>query len=256
MTRPLKFTFATLLFLCAPLSAAAQQPALCDVQRECLCDPQYEDCRTRLLNYIRNETQGIDVAFWFMEDARYVSALKERHQAGVPVRVLVDLRANASKRLNEQMLTDLANAGIPMRDKYTGGDILHFKMMLFHQQNIVQFSKANYTGISFVPVQPNVNYFDEVIYFTDDNNLTNSFRRRFDDLWINTTQYRNHANITGPLVRNYPLYSIHSSMNFPPLQNFATRAASRYVKEMTGIDALVYRVSDGRHTDSMINAVA
>ena len=30
-----------------------------------------EDCRAILINYIRNETVGIDVAFWFMEDARY-----------------------------------------------------------------------------------------------------------------------------------------------------------------------------------------
>jgi hypothetical protein len=44
-----------------------------------------------------------------------------RHRGGVPVRVLVDLRANNSKPMNEQMLTTLRDAGIPMRDKYTGG---------------------------------------------------------------------------------------------------------------------------------------
>ena len=36
-----------------------------------LCDPGDENCRAILINYIRNETVGIDVAFWFMEDARY-----------------------------------------------------------------------------------------------------------------------------------------------------------------------------------------
>jgi hypothetical protein len=36
---------------------------------ERICDPGLEDCRAPLLTLISNETQGIDVAFWFMEDA-------------------------------------------------------------------------------------------------------------------------------------------------------------------------------------------
>src|SRR5688500_15022090 len=33
-----------------------------------LCDTAFENCRTQLLELIRAETVGIDVAFWFMED--------------------------------------------------------------------------------------------------------------------------------------------------------------------------------------------
>lgn len=248
MTRPLQaFTLVvTLVLLGSPRGAEAQ---------ERLCDTQFEDCRAPLIDLIRNEREGIDVAFWFMEDARYTTELINRHKAGVPVRVLVDQRANPSKRLNEEMLKTLHDAGIPMRDKYTG-PILHFKVMLFHGQNMVQFSKANYTGISFVPITPNVNYFDEAIFFTNDDRLTNSFRRRFDDLWINTSQYKNFGSVSGPLVRSYPLHAIHSSMNFPPLQNFSTRSVSRYDREMQAIDAVVFRVTDHRHADAMIRAVA
>jgi phosphatidylserine/phosphatidylglycerophosphate/cardiolipin synthase-like enzyme len=224
--------------------------------QERLCDTQFEDCRTPLINLIRNEQQGIDVAFWFMTDARYVTELINRHRAGVPVRILVDQRANRTKAGNATILAMLRDGGIPMREKYTGGDILHFKMMLFAGQNVVQFSKANYTPDSFVPIQPNVNYFDEAIFFTDDDRLTNSFRRRFDDLWINTSMYRNYANVSGPLVRTYPLFSIDPSMNFPPAQNFSTRAVSRYDRESQRIDALVFRVTDYRHADAMIRAVA
>src|SRR5690606_13437632 len=155
-------------------------------------------------------------AFWFMEDARYVNELVKRHHAGVPIRILVDQRANNSKRLNEQMLSDLAAAGLPMRDKYVG-DILHFKMMLFHGQDVVQFSKANYTPLAYGPIQPTVNYDDEALFFTDDINLTNSFRRRFDDLWVNTSQYRNFANVSGSPTRVCPACTIHPSMNFVPL---------------------------------------
>jgi hypothetical protein len=244
--RLLAVTTAALVLLGLAPSAAAQ---------ERLCDTAFENCRTPLLNLIRNEQQGIDVAFWFMHDARYVRELELRHQAGVPVRVLVDQRANRSHPANETILSMLRDAGIPMRDKYAG-DILHFKMMLFHGQNVVQFSKANYSDASFVPITPGVNYFDEAIYFTNDDRLTNSFRRRFDDLWTNTSQYRNFANMSGSPVRHYPTYTIHPSMNFPPLQDFSNRSVSRYDREQQGIDAVVFRATDHRHADAMIRAVA
>ena len=57
---------------------------------ERLCDASFEDCRAPLINLIRTETVGIDVAFWFMQDARYQTEIIRRWQAGVPVRVLVD----------------------------------------------------------------------------------------------------------------------------------------------------------------------
>ena len=64
-----------LLFLSTiPVPASAQDR---------LCDPGDENCRTILINYINNETVGIDVAFWFMEDSRYTTALINRFKAGV-----------------------------------------------------------------------------------------------------------------------------------------------------------------------------
>ena len=41
-----------------------------------LCDPGAENCRNILVQYIDNETHGIDVGFWFMEDATYTAALR------------------------------------------------------------------------------------------------------------------------------------------------------------------------------------
>ena len=251
MKRPLLvFAITTLLSPLTPVGAAAQVTQPLDR----LCDTQFEDCRQPLMDLIINETVGIDVAFWFMEDSRYVAELIRRHNAGVPIRILVDQRANASKRLNETILTDLKNGGIPMREKYVG-DILHFKMMYFHKQGVLEFSKANYTDSAFVPIQPNVNYDDEAIYFTNDTRLTNSFRRRFDDLWTNTAQYRNFAN-GGSLVRSCPTCTIHPSMNFPPTEDYSDRAVSRYDAETNSIDAMVFRVTDHRQADAMIRAVA
>ena len=247
MTRPLPAVLAaTVCFLAVSRAAVGQ---------ERLCNTQFEDCRAPLLQLIRTEQVAIDVALWFIEDERYATELINRHNAGIPVRVLTDQRAvNSYGRYHPGIMARLRDAGIPLREKYTG-NILHFKMMMFHGQNMLEFSKANYTDFSFVPVQPNVNYFDEAIYFTNDDRLTASFRRRFDDLWVNTTQYRNLANV-GSLERRCPTCSIHPSMNFPPLENFANRSVARYNRETHGIDATVYRATDHRHPDAMIAAVA
>jgi len=257
MDRPLQaFSLATLVILGAHAPAFAQpQPLLCDPRvQECLCDTRFQDCREPILELIRNETQGIDVAFWFMHDARYAAELIRRHQSGVPVRILVDQRANSTKRLNEEMLQTLRDGGIPMRDRYVG-DILHFKMMLFHGQDVVEFSKANYTAESFYPIQPNVNYDDEAIFFTVDDNLTRTFRRRFEDLWTNTSHYQNFANVTEPLARRYPVYPIHPSMSFSPLEDSSARMVSRFDQETNAIDAIVFRVTDTRLSDAVIRAV-
>ena len=114
----------------------------------------------------------------------------------------MDDRADESKPSTTAQVQQLKDAGIPMRKK-SGGGILHWKMMLFHGQNVVEFSKANYYDQAFVATAPD-NWDDEAVFFTRDNRLTNTFRTKFDNLWIDTTNYANYANITSPLVRRYP----------------------------------------------------
>src|SRR5215216_773980 len=200
-------------------------PAAMQAQ-ERLCDTAFEDCRTPLWNLIDAETVGIDVAFWFMQDSSYATKLINRFQAGVPVRVIVDPRANPTYAGNEDVLNMLKNAGIPMRYKLTDG-ILHWKMMLFVGQNKLEFSGANYSGNFFVPDAPNSNYIDEAIYFTDDASVIQSFKTKYDDIWTNTLDYGNFANITAPLTRRYPTFAINPELNFPPSadssQDFLTR---------------------------------
>ena len=217
------------------------------------CDPAYENCRTPLLELIRNETVGIDVAFWFMTDGRYVNELVSRWRAGVPVRVIMDTQANSYDG-NAATLAALRDAGIPMREKTTGG-IVHWKMMLFAGQNVVQFSGANYSSFAFVAVEPYANYVDEVIYFADQPSLVQSFKTKYDDVWVSTTGYSNYANITAPPVRNYPVSPIDPQLNFVPWQNFASRSVGRYNAETQGIDAIIYRITDRRHTDALIAAI-
>src|SRR5512144_2238257 len=82
---------------------------------ETLCDPSFENCRVPLVDLINAETRQIDVAFWFMEDARYTTALINAWNRGVKIRVLVDPRANTPNPLNADRLAELKSAGIPMR---------------------------------------------------------------------------------------------------------------------------------------------
>ena len=221
-----------------------------------MCDPGGEDCRAILINYIRNEQIGIDVAFWFMEDARYTTELIRKHQAGVPVRVLVDPRANADYPLNASRLSELQNAGIPMRKRLTNY-ILHWKMMLFHGQNVVEFSGANYSADAWRPTTatPYENYVDEAIHFTSDTAIVNSFRTKFDDHWIDTGGWANYANIITPLVRRYDILPKDPSLNFPPAENYRTRAVNAYNAEKRKIDVIMYRITDRAHSDAMIAAV-
>jgi phosphatidylserine/phosphatidylglycerophosphate/cardiolipin synthase-like enzyme len=222
-----------------------------------LCDPGNEDCRSILISYIRNETVGIDVAFWFMEDARYSNELIARWRAGVPVRVLMDTRANSSYPLNAERLAELRNAGIPMRRRLTSY-ILHWKMMLFHGQNVVEFSGANFSADAWRPATatPFENYVDEGIYFTSDTSIVNSFRTKFDDQWVDTTNWTDYANISGPLARRYGIFALDPSLNFAPWENYRKRAVNAYNAERRAIDVIMYRITDRAHTDTMLAAMA
>jgi phosphatidylserine/phosphatidylglycerophosphate/cardiolipin synthase-like enzyme len=224
--------------------------------REKLCDPANEDCRAILINYIRQETVGIDVAFWFMEDQWYARELISRFQAGVPVRVLADSRANSTYPGNAPVLTMLRDAGIPMRERYTSG-ILHWKMMLFSGQGVVQFSGANYSTDAWLPLALPLysNYVDEAIFFTDQASIVNSFRTKYDDLWLDTQYYRNYANITGPLARTHGIWPIDPELNFVPREGFRERSIQGYNAEKQKIDVIMYRITDQQHTNAIINAV-
>jgi phosphatidylserine/phosphatidylglycerophosphate/cardiolipin synthase-like enzyme len=219
---------------------------------ETLCDSSFQNCRTPLINLIRAENVGIDVAFWFMEDQRYVTEIIARKNAGVPVRLIIDPRANALYPLNATSLASFKDAGVPMVKKVAGG-IMHFKMMLFAGQNVVEFGSANYSGNAFVPVSPYSNYVGETIFFEDDPIIVNSFKTKVDNIWTDTTNYSVHANVTSR-VRSYPTYPISADMNFPPGQDYASRAVKLYNMETQKIDVIMFRVTDTRHSDAMIAA--
>src|SRR5687768_10176262 len=92
------------LFACQPTAA-----------QERLCDPSFENCYAPLLDLVRNETAGIDIAFYMFELPTLADAIISRHQAGVPVRIAVEPRANLKFSGNQALLDRFRAAGIPMR---------------------------------------------------------------------------------------------------------------------------------------------
>ena len=242
------------LTLFAPGVATAQYP----VQQR-LCDVAYQNCRTQILDLINAEpaSGSIDVAFWFMEDARYSNALVNAFQRGVRVRVLFDTDALAGSGSDidtrKQIIAQLRTAGIPMRYKSSGG-ILHWKLMVFGAQNIANFSAGNFSPDGYVPWDPYVNYEDEVTSFTTDTALVSTFKTKYDDVWTTASGYTDYANVT-TLDRYHPTTPLDSRLNFPPTQNYATRVVKLLDQEQTGIDVDMYRITDAKPADALIRAV-
>jgi len=253
MTTKIRLALTLLIlgfFLIAPAQYSAQ---------ERLCDPSFENCYPEILNLVRNETTGIDMAFYFIALPELADEIVKRHQAGVPVRLTVELRAELKFPGNQLYLDKFKAAGIPIRYKL-GDGILHSKLMLFAAQNKVLFSGSNFGEADVAPYVPLSNYVDGAWYFSDDPAVVNSVKTRYDDTWTNTTLYGNYANISGPLTRRYPTFSIDPSMNFvpnsDPAQDYGARTIAEIDRENQKIDITMYRLKDVGICESLVRAVA
>ena len=238
-------TTLTLTLTLATPAAAQVAPA------DRLCDNSFEDCRATILQMIRNETAGIDVSYWFMTDWRYSGEIIKRWKAGVPVRIMLDLRADPGYPAGVSLRQTFIDAGIPIRHKFTSG-INHWKMMMYRGQNAVHFSAANFSNGSYSPSEPGgeyVKYVDEAIYFTTDPIVVQTFMTKYDDLWTNTSHFADLANITPPLTRNYPTYSgnqLDPELNFPPDEDYQDRLIARMKNETQQIDVAIFRITSGK----------
>ena len=78
--------------------------------------------------------------------------------------------------------------------------------------------------------------------------LTPSFKKIYDDIWTNTTEYADYANVTRPLVRNYPTVAIDSRLNFPPRDSYQNRLVPLIDKEPASglIDVDMFRLTMAR----------
>jgi phosphatidylserine/phosphatidylglycerophosphate/cardiolipin synthase-like enzyme len=237
---------------------------------ERLCDVSFENCRTQLLNLIANENVEIDAAYWFMDDANIQNALTNKIKAGVKVRMLVDPRADEAHLPNEKILQTFAamTPPVPMRQRVTNG-ILHWKMMLFAGQGVVEFSGANFSPSELVAGVPYKTYTDEAIFYSDDPAIVNSFRTMYDKWWIDTVNYSDYANTSGmQLVPSYATYPIESEvcatitggcgMDFLPssrgADDYGNKVESAIRAEKVKLDIGMFRITNATITDTTIAA--
>ena len=212
---------------------------------EMMCDPSYQDCRATLLNLIRNETQSIDVAMWFMEDQELADAIVDA--LPTPASPCASSSTRAATRRRRSMRRRWRNSstpGIPMRNK-TGGGILHWKFMIFNGRNVVQWSAANYGDYYFRPVVPYLDYTDEGIYFTDDPPVVDSFRRKFDDSWLDTTASSPTPTSPAPLARRVSALPDRSDDELRAGRELLDAlAAALRRREPERIDVIMYQITD------------
>jgi hypothetical protein len=237
---------------------------------ERLCDASFEDCRAPMLKLIQQENVEIDVAFWFIDDPAIGSALTKKIQAGVKVRMLVDPRSEDAHSGNTSILQQFAalTPPVPMR-KRIASSILHWKMMLFAGQGIVEFSGANFSQSEMVPATKYVNYVDEAIFYTDDAAIVNSFRTMYDKWWVDTVSFADYANTSGmQLVPSYATYPIETEvcatvtggcgMDFLPSSrskdDYGVKSISAINAEKVKLDIDMFRITNASITDATIAA--
>jgi phosphatidylserine/phosphatidylglycerophosphate/cardiolipin synthase-like enzyme len=218
-----------------------------------LCEARITDCRQGLLQYIGREAIRLDIGMEEMTDALIADAVIARFKARVPVRVIVEPRRNVVEPRNATILAKLKAAGIPMRYRRVG-DTFHWKMMIFAGQNVVEFAAAQFTESYLVPVQAGINFTQDPIFYSTETSFVNSFERKFDDAWVDEVNFAEYANAP-TAARAYALYEIDPALNFVPANNFASRSKPLYDAERTGIDVIMYKITDMIHADAMIRAV-
>jgi hypothetical protein len=237
---------------------------------ERLCDASFEDCRAPLLKLIQQENVEIDVAFWFMDDPTIGNALIKKVHAGVKVRMLVDPRSEDAHSGNTALLQQFATLTppVPMR-KRIATSILHWKMMLFAGQGVVEFSGANFSQSEMLPAKPYATYVDEAIFYTDYAAIVNSFRTMYDNWWMDTVNFTDYANTAGTtLTRSYGIYPIETEacasvpngcgMDFLPSSNskddYGLKTIAAMRAERTKLDIDMFRITNEDITNTTIAA--
>ena len=80
----------------------------------------------------------------------------------------------------------------------------------------------------------------------------------YDNIWTNTKEYANYANMPPTLVRNYPTAPIDSRLNFPPKDSYQDRLVGLIDREPAHgwIDVDIYRITLARPVDALIRAAS
>jgi hypothetical protein len=237
--------------------------------QERLMFPAYEDAQSEIIAKINAETERIDIATWYLTTREITVALVNRHNLGVPVRVIGDrVSIFEIDQFTRREFEYLATNGVPIRLRYNPTYfpyIMHWKSGLFVGQGIFEFGSANWTGFELEP-SSSTNYKDETVMFTDDPAIVDAAKSRFDQFWADTTNfldwpeaYRRETGQTWPTpmtidrTRLEPDVTGPSTMIWEQGTVLNNRMTAEINAETQGIDVVIYRLSVPNITDALVN---
>jgi phosphatidylserine/phosphatidylglycerophosphate/cardiolipin synthase-like enzyme len=212
-----------------------------------------EDGRKPILDLIAAERIRIDLAAWWFSDHQISTAIVRRFQAGVPVRFIGDVNTLRDAPTRRE-LEYLAAQGVPMRLRSPVGSsaIMHWKCAVFAGQDAAEFGSANWTVYSLRPYS-STNYDDETVLVTRDAQLLPALRMKFDQMWVDTTAFRDWANMTPAIrTREEPNALLPTSMVWSQGQAYNARLIAEIDAEPEFIDLVAYRIMAASVTDALV----
>jgi hypothetical protein len=256
------------------------------IAQERLYWPAYENVTTALVQRINAETVRVDIAAWYLSQRLITNALVNRMKAGVKVRLIGD--RGSIFEIDQHTKNEFywaAAQGLPIRLRFNPNwfpEIVHWKATIFAGQNIVAFGSANYTPYELEPVST-TNYKDEIVLFTNDPELVNAFKTKFDRMWNDTTresgsriagppyllnwhdacrlepacadwktQYPNPAPMVINTARLEPDHPMPPDIIWSQGSTLNNRLVAEISNEMNYVDFVIYRLTVANITDALI----
>jgi hypothetical protein len=242
--------------------------------------PAHDDYEAQLVAKINAENVRLDIALWLLNDGSVTTAIINRWNAGVPVRVLGDRAGIFESDPNTRASFErLASAGIPIRLRYNPTwfpEIMHWKYGGFVGQGYASIGSGNWTSFELVPVNA-TNFKDEAEMLTNDPVIVNALQTKFDDMWVDTTP-EPRAQVSLPYFLDWPdAYKRETGITWATPMNIqrvranqqpyptdalvwgqGTEIISAMISEIdaenTAIDIVSYRLTVPALTDALIRA--
>ena len=212
-----------------------------------------EDCRAPLLDLINNETQGIDVGVWFFKDDRFVTALSTRRSAACRC-------ASSWTRAPTRRIRRTAAARQALRRRHPDAQAHRRRHLPLEADDLRRSGRRRMVGRELQPdgirAAGSGTRTTKTRSSISPSSSLPSFMTMFDNIWTNTKEYANFANVPPTLVRNYPTSPIDPRLCFPPKDSYQDRLVPLIDKEPADgwIDVDIYRITMARPVDALIRA--
>ncbi len=132
---------------------------------------------------INNAHSTLDIAIYSITKQDIVDSIITAKKRGVNVRVITD-KTEAGNSYQKVALTDLANAGIPIKENSHSG-LMHMKVSIIDDKEVATGS-YNYSESAST-----VN--DENLVILDNPQIASQYETEFNQMWNNTSEYRDYT---------------------------------------------------------------